>query len=156
MSNKNTLDGMCPGAAAAALGTRVDALITLTNELRDKWSGDYTPDPAALTWAGDVKALANELKTFAGAVKDLANDIKAEFNKLQVDVAALRTAYEAHRADTDAHAAADTTNTAPSMTASAVAESDLTAISSGDVGDLASQSIDLPAIDAPAVAPLDQ
>jgi len=133
MSNKTTLNGMCPGAAGAALGDRIDATITLVNELRAAWSGDYTQDSDTLTWAG--------------AVKDLLNEIKADFNALRADVAVLRSAYEAHRVDETAHAAADSTNAAPALTS--------TDVTKANIDSLSSNAIDLPEIEAPAVDPLD-
>lgn len=62
-------------AQKAELGTKLDGLITLVNELRDAWSGTYT-NGDELTWADTVRDLTNELRDFAIAARELSNELR--------------------------------------------------------------------------------
>ena len=88
-----------------------------------------TPATSGATGPGKGE-LYDILKALVTTVNELRNsvvEIKADFNLLRTEVAAQRTAYEAHRADATAHASADSTNTVAAMTSTAIVAADPTA-----------------------------
>lgn len=70
-----------------------------------------------MAYPADKAKLGDKL----AALIALANELKTDYTALKDDVAAIRTAYEAHRVNATAHASADSTNTVAALTSTAIA-----------------------------------
>lgn len=154
----NTLNSQCPGNAAALVGTRMDALITLANELREKWSGQYDPASPELTWANSVMDAVNEMKTVVNALAARAAETTTKANTA-IDLAnATKTAFNqhitlgAHIAPATVDASALTVSAASALTITATG---LATVTAAAIATLSAVAISLPTINAAAVDVLD-